>query len=97
MFTNSTQLSRNVANEQFTSLQLSYSTADIEQSIFYEPENKPITTPSEPRGRAIILVVHGEMFTLEEKTVPQPSTPLTEESGLFQIIGIAEQPNLPNL
>ena len=71
------------------SLQLSYSTADIERSIFYGAESSPLE-PSQPVEKATLLVVHGEMFVLEEeKPIPQPSVPLTEESGLFWIVGSA--------
>ena len=94
MFKNSAQTNLNVSNQQFISLQLSYSTADIEQNIFKEPEHKPIIAPGEPFGKATLLVVHGDMFALEENPIPEPSTPLTEESGLFRIIGLREQVNL---
>lgn len=77
---------------QFIALQLSFSTADIEKGLFFGAEHAPEQV-GQPLGRATILVVHGEMFALEEAT-PQPATPLSEESGLFRIagLGVAEQP-----
>ena len=85
---------QNMGENQFTSVQLSYSTADIEKSIFYEAEYKPIN-PVKPLGEgeeAKIIVVHGEMFSLEEKKeFPQQSIPLTEKSGLFRIIDLAKE------
>lgn len=77
-----------VAGSQFTWLQLSYSTADIEQSIFYGPESSPAELGGAVEETAI-LVVHGEMYVLEEGDIPQPSIPLTKESGLFRIVGLA--------
>lgn len=71
---------------QFVTMQLSFSTADIEQSLFFEAEHAPMRV-GEPLGRATILVVHGDMFAVED-TEPKPSNPLTEESGLFRIIGL---------
>lgn len=82
---NRVQTNLNVSAHGFISMQLSYSTADIEKSIFYAPEYT-IMSPSEPLGKATILVVHGEMFSLEEAPAPVPSVPLTEQSGLFRII-----------
>jgi hypothetical protein len=76
---------------QFISLQLSYSTADIEKGIFYEPEHTPVNL-GEPLGKAKMMVIHGDVFTLEEGPIPQPSTPLTEKSGLFKIIKLVEEP-----
>ena len=75
---------------QFTSLQLSYSTADIERAIFYQPKHTPIDL-GEPIGEVKIMVIHGDMFTLEEGPIPQRSIPLTERSGLFRIIELAEE------
>jgi hypothetical protein len=83
-----------MGEQQITSVQLSYSTADIEKSIFYEAEYTLIN-PAKPLGEvkeAKIIVVHGEMFSLEEKKeFPQQSIPLTEKSGLFRIIDLAKE------
>lgn len=86
----SAQANKNVVASDFIALQLSYSTADIEKNIFYASEYKSIKSP-ELVGKATFLVVHGEMIPLEENAVPQGSPPLTEQSGLFRIIGLAEQ------
>ncbi len=80
----------NVPGHGLISMQLSYSTADIEKSVFYEPEFSPIM-PVQPLGNATILVVHGEMFVLEEGAIPQPAVRLTEQSGLFRVIETTEQ------
>lgn len=75
--------------DQFRSSPLSYSTADIERSIFYEPKYTPPNL-DEPIGEAKMMVIHGVVFGLEEESVPQGSIPLTEKSGLFKIIKSAE-------
>jgi len=80
----------NAMNTQFVSMQLSYSTADIEKSIFYTAEYTPLQI-NEPTGNTTLIVVHGEVFVLEESSIPQQSVPLTEEAGLFQIIGLDQQ------
>ena len=79
-----------VVVDEFGPLPLSYSTADIEKSIFYKPEYTPPNI-GEPIGEAKIMVVHGMVFRLEEGPIPQASIPLTEESGLFKIIKLAEE------
>jgi hypothetical protein len=75
---------------QLISMQVTYSTADIEKFIFYG-ERKPIDI-DQPLGEAKIMVIHGDVFSLEEGPTPQPFTPLTEQSGLFKIIKLVEQP-----
>jgi len=72
-------------------MQLSYSTADIEKGIFFGLEGS-VSQPVEPLGAAVILVVHGEMFQLEDGSIPHPAVPLTEHSGLFRLPGRADQP-----
>lgn len=76
---------------QLISLQLSYSTADIEKSIFYEPEHTPFNV-GQAFGEAKLMVIHGDVFSLEEGPIPQSSIPLTEKSGLFKIIKLVENP-----
>ncbi len=71
--------------------QLSYSTADIEQSVFYGSVHE-LTNPVVPHESITLLVVNSEFFVLEEKPIPQPAIPLTEEAGLFKIVGIADKP-----
>lgn len=80
----------NTFQRQFVSLQLSYSTADVERGLFFAPEYAPIAA-SEPIGKATLLVVHGEVFVLEEQPTQLDAKPLTEESGLFQIVGLDVQ------
>jgi len=71
----------------FTSLQLSYSTADIERGIFYGTESAPLES-SQSLENATLLVVHGEMFVLKEEPIPQPAVVFTEESGLFRLTNL---------
>ena len=82
------QTNLDMPGSQFTSLQLSYSTADIEKSVFYGLESNPAGV-GEPVEETFIMVVNGEMYVLEEGDIPRPSVPLTEESGLFRIVGLA--------
>lgn len=71
-------------------IQLSYSTADIEESIFHTDKYAPLTA-NQPISNMVILTVHGELFVLQEEA-PKESIPLTEKSGLFQIVGLDQQP-----
>lgn len=80
----------NIGVPGLVQMQLSYSTADIEKTIFHQPEFSPVT-PQQPLGDVTILVVHGEMYALEGGPFPQPAVPLTEESGLFRIINPPEE------
>jgi hypothetical protein len=80
----------NAIHDQFVSLQLSYSTADVEKSVFNTPIFAPVTV-SEPVGATKLIVVHGDIFVLEQQSIPKGSKPLTEESGLFQIVGLDAQ------
>jgi len=82
-------MSTTVYQPQFIAMQLSFSTADIEKSVFYTTEYTPIKA-NEPIGNIMMLAVNGELFVLEEAT-PQQSIPLTEESGLFRIMGLDQQ------
>ncbi len=84
------QTNSNTVELPFISLQLSYSTADIEGSLFFAPEYTP-PGPSEPTSEVTLLVVHGDLYALEEGPFPQPSVPLTEESGVFRIVGLDQQ------
>jgi hypothetical protein len=82
-----TQNSNSVSTD-FLEMQLSYSTADIEKSIFYTAE-APTQSPEAPDQPAMMLVVNGEIFQLEESRQPE-GTPLQDASGLFRIVGIVE-------
>jgi hypothetical protein len=85
----SQQLQTNGMQPDFVIMQLSYSTADIEKSIFYTAEYAPFRA-SQPPGNTTLLAVHGEIFVLKED-IPQPSIPFTDESGLFRIVGLDQQ------
>lgn len=89
IMTNSALTNQCIIESQLIMLQLSYSTADIEKSIFNKPEDTPLEF-SEPIGKAAIIVVHGEMFVLEERAIPEPSIPLTKKSALFQIVDLGK-------
>lgn len=90
MMKNQVLTNQTMGEYQLISLQLSYSTADIEKSVFYESEYTPIRI-GQPFGEAKMMVIHGDVFTLEEGSILQPSTPLTEKSGLFKIVKLAEE------
>ena len=68
----------------FFSAQLSYSTADVERTIFYGTVNQP----SEPAGPEVppvsMLVVNGEMFVLDEGSRPEwPRLP--PDAAIFRL------------
>lgn len=90
LINNSTLINQTEAENQFVSAQFSYSTADIEKSIFHTPEYSPPNF-GEPLMATKMIVIHGNFITLEEDSIPQPSSPLTEESGLFKIIKLVEE------
>lgn len=74
---------------EFISFQLSYSTAEIEKSIFFSkmtPE-RPLSLPS---GSATMLIVDGNLFPLEDIDLPS-SIPLTEKAGAFKIMGLDQE------
>jgi hypothetical protein len=86
--TNRAQTNIDLTTFRLRSFQLSFSTADIARTIFYGSHFSP-PEPHQEAERGMLLVVHGNMLALEDKAFPQPAIPLTEESGLFQIINIA--------
>jgi len=71
------------------SMQLSFSTADVENSIFYTAEYTPLIA-SQPLGNVTLLAVHGDLLILQDEA-PKESIPLTEKSGLFRIVGLDQQ------
>jgi hypothetical protein len=71
--------------------EFSYSTADIERSVFYGAEHAPLPQGS-PVGAAKYIVVNSEMFLLEEDTSPPAWQAFTRESGLF---GLFQPPAAP--
>lgn len=74
----------------FISFQLSFSTADVENSIFHTAEYAPLIA-NQPIGNVTLLAVHGDLFVLQDEA-PQESVPFTEKSGLFRIVGLDQQP-----
>jgi hypothetical protein len=79
------------ANNTFrlTSYQLSYSTADIERNVFYAP-NRTVVRPTTPVEKVTVLVVNDEMYGLDNQNIPAHSIPLTDESGLFDLVPAVE-------
>jgi hypothetical protein len=75
---------------QYIEMQLSYSTADIENSIFFDSKYAPVQV-NEPAENLMMLSVNGELIVLEEAS-PQRSIPLDKGSGLFRIVGLDQQP-----
>jgi hypothetical protein len=79
----------NILPFRLISMQLSFSTADVENSIFYTAEYTPLIA-SQPLGNVTLLAVHGDFFILQEEA-PKESIPFTEKSGLFRIVGLDQQ------
>jgi predicted SpoU family rRNA methylase len=71
-------------------MQLSFSTADVENSIFHTAEYSPPIV-NQPIGNVTLLAVHGDFFVLQDDA-PQESIPFTEKSELFRIVGLDQQP-----
>ena len=73
----------------WVSVQLSYSTADIENAVFFGSTHE--TTPAlAPLGTATLLAVNGEMFALDDQTTPTQWPALTEHAGLIQLVAEVE-------
>jgi hypothetical protein len=72
--------------DRYVSLQLSFSTADIEQGLFNTPLQE-IEETAGPTGDIQLIVVHEDVYILQGGS-PKGSVPLTEESGLFKIRGL---------
>jgi hypothetical protein len=64
--------------------QLSFSTADIEQNVFYG-EQRILAPEDFPKGEVILAAVNGEMFLLDEHSSPPDLEPLRENSGLLHL------------
>jgi hypothetical protein len=62
----------------------SYSTGDVERSVFYG-ETRGVDHSEVPTGPTTLLVVNGEFFELSEETSPIPWTVLTPDSGLARL------------
>jgi len=81
----------------FTTFQQTYSTAEIERTLFDGPAIELPKQEEEP-PRMDIMVVHGEMYELRDERPACPAIELDENSPLFDLIGIndpnAQQPSL---
>lgn len=83
----SANVNATVETSPFVAVQLSYSTADIEQSVFFgstRGEEPPQARHS--LGVATLLAVNGELFALDDQTTPTAWPPLSEHSGLIQLV-----------
>jgi hypothetical protein len=80
--------STSVSSDEFVEEQLSFSTADVQRIEFcgeigesYGGVGKP-----EERPRRFRLV-DGDLFAVAEEQLPPNAQPLTEDAGIFRIIG----------
>lgn len=74
------------------SMQLSYSTADIQQSIFFGAKHQVYGQAlGGSLGVATLLVVNGDMFVLDEQTTPGQWPPLAPNAGLIQLVAQAPE------
>lgn len=80
----------NAGQIQFVYSQLSYSTVDIEKSVFFDEKFAPVKQEQELE-KTTIVVVNGEVYELKDEPYPSPAVPLTEEAGIFRIMGLDEQ------
>jgi hypothetical protein len=70
------------------SFQLSFTTADVERSVFHGTE-APIESQQQV-APATILLVHGDFYALEEQA-SLPEAPLTEGSGIFHLVDLVNR------
>ena len=76
---------RNIVGEPgIVSVLTSYSTRDIERSVFYGSERE-VDRSDIPSGPSMLLVVNGDYFELNEDTAPIPGVSLTPDSGLIRL------------
>lgn len=74
------------------SIELSFSTADIENTLFYgememaQPQAPLEEVEAEETEGEMALLVHGEMYKLRREPYPSGANPLTEESVLFRLV-----------
>jgi hypothetical protein len=68
-----------------TVFQRTYSTAEIEKTLF-DGQVVEFPTKEEELPRIDILVVHGEMFELKDERPACPAIELNENSPLFDLI-----------
>jgi hypothetical protein len=81
-----------ISNDEFVEEQLSFSTADVKRIEFYGDmgdmaEFQGTPTVSEKRPKRFRLV-DGELFPLDTEHLPANAQPLTEDAGIFRIIGL---------
>jgi hypothetical protein len=73
------------------SVQMSFSTADIERTMFFDQEIATPVGAGESIEPTSVLVVHGDMFTLEQSDLPGSAARLAPSSGLFRIAGLEQE------
>ena len=74
-------LQTNKWQPEFTSIQISYSTADVEKDIFFAEVCEP-NSNNVPLGDITFLVVNEKPFALIDEISPE-AIPFSEKSGLF--------------
>ncbi len=86
--TNSANSVFNTLTSLFIPPQISFSTANFENSILYALQHSPAM--DESLMKITFLVVNGEMYLLNEGNSPLSVAPLTPQSGLFRIAGLVQ-------
>jgi hypothetical protein len=76
-------------HNSFISMQISYSTADVEKSLFTGTASVALENPS-PSGNIELLVVDGDVFILQESS-PEDAVPLTPGAGITGLVAIDKQ------
>jgi hypothetical protein len=74
-------------SQDFESAQYSYSTAEIEDSVFYGAEHRPLSSPftTISTGQVLSVVnIAGSFFVVDEQS-PAPWQPLGPSSGLVHL------------
>lgn len=80
-----TTLSNSTIPNNDVTIQLSYSTADVEQHIFY---GQHLMGPQrESTGKVMLIAVHGVAHPLVDEA-PEGSIPFSKDSGLLKITEI---------
>ena len=75
--------------KELESVQLSFSTAELEDLVFHEAEHITDAPPSSLPD-VTLLVVHGQFHPLEVDATPGEGKALTPESGLFRTVGLEQ-------
>lgn len=79
----------NLVSSDFITMQLSYSTADLQQCVFYGNESEAAAKAA-PTGKVTFVVIHGEVHPLVD-AAPDLSIPFTADAGLLKMVGIDKQ------